>query len=185
MTPLTSTSIAPMLAKLVRELPEGEGLCYEPKWDGFRCIVFRDGDEVVARQPQREAARSVLPRAVRSPAGESSRPLRARRRDRHRRTRPASTSTPSPRRIHPAASRVKLLAGTTPASFVAFDLLALGDARSHGCALRRTSRRAGAGAPPARAAHLPHAGDQGSGDRPRLVLTIRRRGIRRGDGEAR
>ena len=38
--------VAPMLAKLARELPEGEGLFYEPKWDGFRCIVFRDGDEV-------------------------------------------------------------------------------------------------------------------------------------------
>ena len=39
--------VAPMLAKLVRVLPEGDGLFYEPKWDGFRCIVFRDGDEVV------------------------------------------------------------------------------------------------------------------------------------------
>ena len=36
-----------MLAKLARELPEGDGLFYEPKWDGFRCIVFRDGDDVV------------------------------------------------------------------------------------------------------------------------------------------
>ncbi|MFL6242754.1 MAG: ATP-dependent DNA ligase, partial [Acidimicrobiia bacterium] len=38
--------VSPMLAKLVRELPTGDGLLYEPKWDGFRCIVFRDGDEI-------------------------------------------------------------------------------------------------------------------------------------------
>jgi ATP-dependent DNA ligase len=38
--------VAPMLAKLARELPRGPGLFYEPKWDGFRCIVFRDGDDV-------------------------------------------------------------------------------------------------------------------------------------------
>src|SRR6202453_2265794 len=38
--------VAPMLAKLTRELPRAEGMFYEPKWDGFRCIVFRDGDEV-------------------------------------------------------------------------------------------------------------------------------------------
>src|SRR5437868_4984225 len=38
--------VKPMLAKLSRDLPEGDGLFYEPKWDGFRCIVFRDGDSV-------------------------------------------------------------------------------------------------------------------------------------------
>src|SRR5689334_13046217 len=38
--------VKPMLAKSVPELPRGDGLAYEPKWDGFRCIVFRDGDEV-------------------------------------------------------------------------------------------------------------------------------------------
>ena len=39
--------VSPMLAKLVRELPTGDGMLYEPKWDGFRCIVFRDGDEII------------------------------------------------------------------------------------------------------------------------------------------
>ena len=38
--------IKPMLAKLAREIPPGDGWLYEPKWDGFRCIVFRDGDEI-------------------------------------------------------------------------------------------------------------------------------------------
>ena len=40
--------VSPMLAKLARELPKGD-LLYEPKWDGFRCVVFRDGDELVSR----------------------------------------------------------------------------------------------------------------------------------------
>jgi len=38
--------VAPMLVKLAREMAVGEQWCYEPKWDGFRCIVFRDGDDV-------------------------------------------------------------------------------------------------------------------------------------------
>ena len=38
--------VSPMLAKSVKEIPDGPGYLYEPKWDGFRCIVFRDGDEV-------------------------------------------------------------------------------------------------------------------------------------------
>jgi ATP-dependent DNA ligase len=41
-----SAPVKPQLAKSKRDLPEGEGWCYEPKWDGFRTIVFRDGDEV-------------------------------------------------------------------------------------------------------------------------------------------
>ena len=46
MTLAVRPPVAPMLAKLARELPRGDGLFYEPKWDGFRCIVFRDADEV-------------------------------------------------------------------------------------------------------------------------------------------
>ena len=55
--------IKPMLAKLAREIPDGDGWLYEPKWDGFRCIVFRDGDEHRAGQPQRAAVHPLLPRA--------------------------------------------------------------------------------------------------------------------------
>jgi ATP-dependent DNA ligase len=123
---LPSPSIAPMLAKLVRELPEGEGLCYEPKWDGFRCIVFRDGEHVtLASRNEKpldryfpelvEALRANLPDVctvdgevvIVGQAGLDFDALQ--------------------NRIHPAASRIKLLSTTTPASFVAFDLLALGD----------------------------------------------------------
>ena len=53
--------VSPMLAKLTRELPEGEGLFYEPKWDGFRCIVFRDGDEVVWEAAMRSRSPDTFP----------------------------------------------------------------------------------------------------------------------------
>ena len=147
-----------MLAKLSRQMPEGGGLIYEPKWDGFRCIVFRDGAEVELGSRNEKTAHALLPRARRCSAGEPARALRARRRDRDRRRRAASTSTPCLQRIHPAASRIKLLASTTPSSFVAFDLLALGDddLRAEPFAARRSalesalSRR--------RAARLPDSG---------------------------
>jgi ATP-dependent DNA ligase len=118
--------VAPMLAKLARELPEGGDLVYEPKWDGFRCIVFRDGDEVeLGSRNERpltryfpellEPLRQALPsRAVVDGeiviAGTKGLDFDA-----------------LLQRIHPAASRVELLSTTTPASFVAFDLLAVDD----------------------------------------------------------
>jgi ATP-dependent DNA ligase len=117
--------VAPMLAKAVRTLPVGPGYLYEPKWDGFRCVLFRDGDEVVlgsrGERPLTryfpelvEAARAHLPeRCVLD--GEIIVP-RGDRLD----------FDALLRRIHPAASRVETLARETPASFVAFDLLALG-----------------------------------------------------------
>jgi ATP-dependent DNA ligase len=113
-----------MLAKLARELPEAEGLFYEPKWDGFRCIVFRDGDEVVLGSRNEKPLTRYFPELIQSLlanvpercvldgeiviAGSSGLDFDA-----------------LSQRIHPAASRVELLAQTTPASFVAFDLLAL------------------------------------------------------------
>lgn len=117
--------VSPMLAKLSRELPEG-GFLYEPKWDGFRCILFRDGDEVILGSRNERpltryfpdvvsAARDNLPaRCVVDGeiviAGSSGLDFDA-----------------LSQRIHPAESRVRMLAGRTPASFVAFDLLALED----------------------------------------------------------
>src|SRR3712207_2123133 len=118
--------VKPMLAKAATKVPRGEGLYYEPKWDGFRCIVFRDGDEVeLGSRNERpltryfpemvEAVRAVLPeRCVVD--GEILIP-RGDRLD----------FEALLQRIHPAESRITLLAEQTPASFVAFDLLALGD----------------------------------------------------------
>jgi ATP-dependent DNA ligase len=117
--------VSPMLSKAVPDVPVGDYL-YEPKWDGFRCIVFRDGDEVeLGSRNERpfsryfpeliEAAKAELPpRCVLD--GEIIM-IRGDRLD----------FDTLQQRIHPAQSRVRLLAAETPASFVAFDLLALGD----------------------------------------------------------
>ena len=115
-----------MLAKLSRELPEGDGLYYEPKWDGFRCIVFRDGDDVVLGSRNEKPLTRYVPELVAA--------LRANLPDRCVVDGEIVIAGPAgldfdalSQRIHPAESRVELLARTTPASFVAFDLLALGD----------------------------------------------------------
>ena len=71
--------VLPMLAKRVGELPDGEGWIFEPKWDGFRALVFRDGDELFLQSRDRkpldryfpelvEALRAQLPRAASSTA---------------------------------------------------------------------------------------------------------------------
>jgi ATP-dependent DNA ligase len=116
-----------MLAKSVPDIPVGD-LAYEPKWDGFRSIVFRDGDdvEIGSRNTKSmnryfpelvEAFRALLPpRCVLD--GEIVVPDAARVR---------LDFEALQQRIHPAASRVRLLAESTPARFVAFDVLALGD----------------------------------------------------------
>jgi ATP-dependent DNA ligase len=118
--------ISPMLAKLVRQLPEADGLFYEPKWDGFRCIVFRDGDEVVLGSRNEKPLDRYFPELIQSLLAHL--PARC--------VIDGEIVIASPsgldfdalsQRIHPAASRVALLAQTTPASFVAFDLLALDD----------------------------------------------------------
>ena len=115
-----------MLAKLSRDLPEGEGLFYEPKWDGFRCIVFRDGDDVVLGSRNEKPLTRYFPELVDA--------LRVNLPDRCVVDGEIVIVGPSgldfdalSQRIHPAESRVELLARTTPASFVAFDILALGD----------------------------------------------------------
>ena len=118
--------VLPQLAKSARELPAGEGWCYEPKWDGFRTIVFRDGDDVHLQSRNGRPMNRYFPDVVEQ-----------------------VLALPAPRlvldgemvvmvdgvqefdllsqRIHPAASRVERLAKETPAVLVAFDLLAEAD----------------------------------------------------------
>jgi ATP-dependent DNA ligase len=118
--------VLPQLAKSARDLPAGEGWCYEPKWDGFRTIVFRDGDEVHLQSRNGRPMNRYFPDVVEQ-----------------------VLALPAPRlvldgemvvtvdgvqefdllsqRIHPAASRVERLAKETPAALVAFDLLAEAD----------------------------------------------------------
>ncbi len=118
--------VSPMLAKLARELPVAEGLCYEPKWDGFRGIVFRDGHEVELGSRNERPLTRYFPELVDS--------LRAELPERCVidgeiviAGRNGLDFDALLQRIHPALSRVRLLAERTPASFVAFDLLAIGD----------------------------------------------------------
>jgi ATP-dependent DNA ligase len=122
--------LRPMLAKSAKSMPAPDsvdgGLLYEPKWDGFRCIVFRDGDEVVLGSRSTKDLSRYFPDVVAAvkqqlPArcvvdGEIFLAIDGR-----------LEFDALSQRIHPAASRVRLLAEQTPASFVAFDLLAIGD----------------------------------------------------------
>ena len=114
------------------------------------------------RQPERAADDQVLPRGRRGRAGEPARALRDRRRDRHPGRRgPGLDFEALLQRIHPADSRVRLLAEQTPAAFVAFDLLALGDEDFTERSVRGAARGAGGGAGRRAAAGLPDAGDHG------------------------
>jgi ATP-dependent DNA ligase len=115
--------VSPMLAKLARELPERVGLFYEPKWDGFRCVVFRDGDDVMLGSRNERPLTRYFPEVVDAVlanvpdgcvldgeiviAGAAGLDFDA-----------------LLNRIHPADSRVRKLSVETPAAFVAFDLLA-------------------------------------------------------------
>jgi ATP-dependent DNA ligase len=115
-----------MLAKRVAELPEGEGWIFEPKWDGFRTLIFRDGDELFIQSRDEKPLERYFPELVG----------------------PLKTQLPEQcvldgeiviaqngaldfdslqLRLHPAASRVKTLSGQIPASVVFFDLLCEGD----------------------------------------------------------
>ena len=115
-----------MLSKAADVLPEGGGWLFEPKWDGFRTLVFRDGDELLLQSRDEKPMNRYFPELLA----------------------PLSAALPERcvvdgevvivgaggldfeallLRIHPAASRVKLLATQMPASFVAWDVLALGD----------------------------------------------------------
>ncbi|MBV9599894.1 MAG: ATP-dependent DNA ligase, partial [Chloroflexi bacterium] len=117
--------VAPMLAKAVPRIPQG-ALSFEPKWDGFRSIIFRDGDEVEIGSRNERPMTRYFPELVEA----------------------VKVSLPErcvvdgeivvvvgkrlefevlQQRIHPATSRVNRLARETPASFIAFDLLARGD----------------------------------------------------------
>ena len=88
--------VAPMLAKLARELPRDAGLFYEPKWDGFRCIVFRDGDDVELGSRNEKPLTRYFPELVDALAPRAPGALRARRRDRDRRSAAAWSSTRCP-----------------------------------------------------------------------------------------
>ena len=118
--------LLPMLAKRVDELPTGDEYIFEPKWDGFRALVFRDGDEILIQSRDEKPLNRYFPELL----------------DSLRSALPARCVLDGEvvivneneldfdalqLRLHPAASRVKLLSQQTPSSFVFFDLLCVGD----------------------------------------------------------
>jgi ATP-dependent DNA ligase len=121
-----SPPLKPQLAKTSRELPAGDDWCYEPKWDGFRTIVFRDGDEVHLQSRNGKPMNRYFPDVV-----EQALALKAKRYVIDGEMVVTVDGIQEfdllSQRIHPAASRVERLAKETPAALVAFDLLAEGD----------------------------------------------------------
>ena len=118
--------ILPMLAKRVSELPTGEGWIFEPKWDGFRTLVFRDRDEIFIQSRDEKPLNRYFPELID--------PLKAQLPERCVLdgeiviARDGGLDFEALQlRLHPAASRVKLLAGQMPASVVFFDLLCEGE----------------------------------------------------------
>ncbi len=131
--------VLPMLAKAVPEIPPGQG--YEPKWDGFRAIVFRDGDEVEIGSRSTKPITRYFPEVVDAVLRELPRRCVV---DGEIVIATADASALDfealLQRIHPAQSRVRQLSVATPAVLVAFDLIALDDADLTGLAY--TERRA-------------------------------------------
>jgi ATP-dependent DNA ligase len=116
--------IDPMLAKLSKEVPVGDGWIYEPKWDGFRALVFKSGDRLqLISRDQRDLVRyfpevhSLLARDLPETCVIDGEVLLA--------TASGLDFEALLQRIHPAESRVKMLAETTPSGFAAFDVLEL------------------------------------------------------------
>ncbi len=118
--------ILPMLAKRVGELPPGDGWIFEPKWDGFRALVFRDGDEIFIQSRDEKPLNRYFPELV--VALKAQLPERCvldgeiviARND-------GLDFEALQHRLHPAESRVKKLSQETPAEVVFFDLLCEGD----------------------------------------------------------
>ena len=126
--------VLPMLAKPVKGIPDPDkhgGLSFEPKWDGFRCVLFKDGDEVELASRNTKPLTRYFPEVV--AAAREQLPERcvldgelfvALTNEQGAGKLEFETLQ---ERIHPAESRITMLAEKTPASYVAFDLLALGD----------------------------------------------------------
>jgi ATP-dependent DNA ligase len=129
--------VEPMLARLERELPRGDYL-YEPKWDGFRCLVFRDGGDVDLRSRNDRPLARYFPEIVEAVLALAEPHLAV---DGELVALRGGTLDFASllARIHPAASRVERLRRELPASYVAFDLLAVGadDVRDRAFAERR------------------------------------------------
>jgi len=153
--------IEPMLAKLTPAIPEGPGWLFEPKWDGFRTILAFDGDAVTLQSRDLKPLGRYFPEVVEGVARVLPGPV----------VLDGETVIMGPRgidfealqlRLHPAESRVRKLAGETPAAFVAFDMLSEGgeDLRARPLAERRARLEAYLAAVPPPVYLTPATGDR-------------------------
>jgi len=118
--------VLPMLAKRVDALPDGDGFSYEPKWDGFRALIFRDGGEIQIQSREEKPLNRYFPELVEALTAQL--PERCVLDGEIVIVQGSELDFDSLQmRLHPAASRVKLLSGQIPASIVFFDVLAEGD----------------------------------------------------------
>src|SRR5580698_6720941 len=114
-----------MLAKRVDALPEGDGWIFEPKWDGFRALIFRDGDEILIQSRDEKPLNRYFPDVVETLLAQL--PARCVLDGEIVIARNGALDFDALQlRLHPAASRVKLLSEQTPASVVLFDVLCKG-----------------------------------------------------------
>ncbi len=135
-----SPPVLPMLSKRIAELPEGEGWIFEPKWDGFRALIFRDGDEIQIQSREAKPLNRYFPELID--------PLRAQLPERCVLDGEIVIAKDGALdfealqlRLHPAASRVKLLSQQIPASVVFFDVLCEGDRDLRGEAFQNRRER--------------------------------------------
>lgn len=142
--------VKPMLAKAVHAVPDTEDVLYEPKWDGFRCLVFRDGDELELTSRNTKSLTRYIPELVD--------PLRSMLPERCVVDGELVVTTGDrldfealQQRIHPAKSRIDRLSAETPCSYVAFDLLAESDEDLTGRPFRERRERLAAALAGARA----------------------------------
>src|SRR3954468_14310758 len=114
--------VLPQLARPAKQLPTGAGWVYEPKWDGFRTLAFVDGDEVFLQSRNGKAMRRYFPELA-FPAGRYVLDGEIVLFDEQGR----QDFDALGQRIHPAVSRINMLAEETPTRFIAFDVLSIGD----------------------------------------------------------
>src|SRR5271170_2098715 len=118
--------LLPMLAKRVGELPAGGDWIYEPKWDGFRALIFRDGDEILIQSRDEKPLNRYFPEVVEALLAQL--PPRCVLDGEIVIAKDGALDFDALQlRLHPAASRVKLLSREIPASVVFFDVLCEGD----------------------------------------------------------
>jgi len=118
--------VLPMLAKRVSDLPDGTGWIFEPKWDGFRALMFRDGDEILIQSRDGKPLNRYFPEVVETLQAQL--PTRCVLDGEIVIAQNGTLDFDALQlRLHPAASRVRLLSRESPASVVFFDLLSEGD----------------------------------------------------------